>query len=333
MKKLLLTLILLALSTAAFSGPLIDAAKKNDYKSFAKLVKNHADLTETDKNGMNVQLALAYFDNANFKKACSLLAKKKFDFDQPVANNVSLLYALAYSCSYEKITTLLKYKVDVNRKNSVTGLAPIDATQFSTFKFFSSQVIPEDAYDRAEKTRQVLLDHGSQEFKYCDLTFGNVGNFFFCLVNIIGSFNPFISPQMLNSYNLFDYSTTDHNQTLVTVNQELMVEVFREFGIEVTVNNYYNPDEILEQLILTAEAEDAYALIASTSRNPIATYQWVNVNGGSFLVDKALSADLGTTNPDMLFDFVAFQAKDIGQLVTIKMRFMEEELSEEFSEE
>ena len=328
MKKLFLIVILFSLCSAAFSEPLIDAAKNNDYKSFQKLVKQDADLTETDANGMNVQLALAYFDAKNFKKACSLLAKKGFDFDVPVAFNVSLVYALAYSCSYEKLSTLLKYKVDVNRKPTVNNLNPIDATQFSTYKFFSSQVITQEAYDRAEKTRQVLLKHGSEPFKYCDITFGNVGNFFFCLVNILGSVDPFITPQMLNSYDLFDYGY-DGDQMIVTVNEELMTKVFEEFRIKITVNNYQDPQEILDQLIFTAESPDAYAIIANTTNNPIAAYQWVNVNGGLFLDTKSSDASIITSNPDMLFDFVDFKVSDIGHLVTIKMQFLEDIEEEE----
>lgn len=324
MKKIFLIAVLCSVCAGVFAGPLINAAKTRDYKTFEKLVKKNADLNETDENGMNVQLALAYFNNADFKKACKLLAKKGFDFDVPVENNISLLYVLAYSCSYEKIETLVKYKVDVNRKNSISELKPIDATQFSTYKFYSQQIISDEAYERAEKTREVLLKHGSEPFKYCELTFGNVGNFFFCIVNIISAFNPFVSPQELNSFNLFDYSSYK-GQTLVTVNQELLQEVFLNFGFEVTIKNYYDPQEILQQLIETAESPDPYALIGATVYNPIAPYQWVNINGGTFLEDKSLTASLETSNPDGLYDFVSYEVQDISQLVTIKLNFIADE--------
>ena len=328
MKKLFLITVLCSVCAGLFAGPLIDAAKARDYKTFEKLVKKNADLNETDEKGMNVQLALAYFDAKDFKKACKLLAKKGFDFDLPVANNISLLYVLAYSCAYEKISVLLKYDVDVNRKNSITELKPIDATQFCTFKFFSEQIIPEDAYDRAQKTRKLLLQHGSDAFKYCDLTFGNVGNFFFCLVNIFSSFNPFINPQELNSYNLFDYSNFK-DQTLVIVNQQLLEEVFLNFRVKVIINNYYDPQEILQKLIECTESPYPFALIGNTGKNPIAPYQWVNINGGSFIEDPSLTASLETANPDALYDFVDYEVQDISQLVTIQLNFLEDLESEE----
>ena len=321
MKKLFLITVLCSVCAGLFAGPLIDAAKARDYKTFEKLVKSNADLNETDENGMNVQLSLAYFNVKDFKKACKLLAKKGFDFDVPVANNISLVYVLAYSCAHEKLSVLLKYKVDVNRKNSITELKPIEATQFSTFKFFSEQIIPDDAYDRAQKTRKLLLQHGSDAFKYCDLTFGNVGNFFFCLANVFSSIDPFITPQELNSYNLFDYSNFK-DQTLVIVNQQLLEKVFLAFGVGATINNYYDSQEILEKLIECTESPYPFVLIGNTGNNPIAPYQWVNINGGSYMEDNSITASLDTFSPDALYDFVSYDVQDISQLVTIQLNYL-----------
>ena len=157
---------------------------------------------------MNVQLSLAYFNDKDFEKACELLSSKGFNFDVPVENNISLLYVLAYSLSSNKISTLLKYNVDVNRKNSITNLKPIDATQFSTFKFYSE------------------ID----------------------------------------------------GQQIVTLRQDKMKELFDTLNFDVEINNYYETDKILEQLIKTEQSEDLYVLIAMTGKNPIAPFQWVNIS-------------------------------------------------------
>ncbi len=325
MKKGFLILLLSFMAFGLFAGPLIDAAKKRDYKTFEKLVKKNADLNETNEKGMNLQLALAYFDEKDFKKACTLLAKKGFDFDVPVANNVSLVYVLSYSLSYEKLETLLKYKVDINRRNEIQNTKPIDATLFSTFKFFSSQIIPDETYDRAQKTRDLLLKNGSDPLEPFPLTMANVGNGFFCIVNIVAGFNPYINPQVLNSSSLFDF-TPVNGQEQATIKEDEMVQLFLNQGVEVTITNHYDPDEILDRLIFAEEAPDPYCLIINTGNNPIAPYQWALITQGGFDQDKSPARDLIISSPDALYDFVTFQRQDISQLILIKLNFLEEDI-------
>ena len=325
MKKTVLILLLSILTFGLFAGPLIDAAKNRDYKTFEKLVKKNASLNETDEKGMNVQLALAYFDAKDFKKACTLLAKKGFDFDVPVANNISLVYVLSYSLSYEKLETLLKYKVDINRRNEIQNTKPIDATMFSTFKFFSSQKIADETYDRAQKTRDLLLKNGSDPLEPFPLTMGNVGNGFFCIVNIVASFNPYINPQMLNSSSLFDF-TPINGQEQATIKEDEMVQLFLDQGVEVTITNYYDPEEIHDKLIFAEEAPDPYCMIINTGNNPVAPYQWAILNQGGFGEERSPARELVLSNPDALYDFVTFQRQDITELILVKLNFLEEDI-------
>lgn len=298
---------------------LIGAAKAGDFRLFEKTVKSGASLDETDELGMNVQLSLAYFSLKEFKKACALLHKKGFDFDKPVANNISLLYLLSYSCSHEKIQTLLKYNVDVNRKNDATGLKPIDATQFSTFKFYSEQIIAEDAFVNAEKTRRLLLKHGSEDFKYADLNFGNVGNFFFCILNMIVVYYPFIHPEMINSKELFDFSELN-GQPQAAVKKESLIELFKSINLDVEISSYTDKNEILRQLIDTELSEDTYMLMAQTGNSPLAPYQWVNINGGNYGKNPDYDHPLKVANPDGLYQFIEFRIRDISQLLTFKIK-------------
>ena len=311
--------IILMIAAAGSAQSLIEAAKARDYRLFEKALKNGANLNETDEHGMNVQVSLAYFPPEEFKKACTLLHKKGFDFDKPAANNISLLYLLAYSCSHEKIQTLLKYKVDVNRKNDVTGLKPIDATQFSTFKFYSDQIIPPKAFANAEKTRQLLLKHGSQEFKYAGLSFGNVGNFFFCIVNMIVVYYPLVQPDMINSQELFDFSELN-GQPQAAVKKESLIELFASMNLNVEINSYTDKNETLRQLIATELSEDTYMLMAQTGNSPLAPYQWVNINGGDYGTNPDFDQPLKVSNPDALYQFVEFKVQDISQLLTFKIK-------------
>lgn len=106
---------------------------------------------------------------------------------------------------------------------------------------------------------------------------GNIGNMFFCLVNIISQFFPFVTPQMINSSELFDFSEID-GQQIVTLRQDKMKELFDSLNFDVEINNYYETDKILEQLIKTEQSEALYVLIAMTGKNPIAPFQWVNIS-------------------------------------------------------
>lgn len=319
MKKILTITISFLMAWQIFATPLIDAAKNQDYKTFEKLVKEGASLDEKNESGMNVQLALAYFNEKDFKKACTLLANKNFDFDIPVENNISLLYVLAYSCSYEKLSTLLKYDVDVNRANSITNLKPIDTTQFCSYKFYSEQKMDSSYEAKAKKTRDLLLKNGSAEFTYSEPKLGNVGNMFFCLFNVINAFYPFVTPQMINSSELFEFSELN-GQQIATLREDQMIELFNSINFDVEIKNYYETNQILEQLIFTEQSEDSYMLIASTGKNPIAPFQWVNINGGNYSTSQSASADLVVANPDGLYQFVDFQVKDLSQLITIKFK-------------
>ena len=319
MKKVYLIFILIFISSIVFATPLIDAARNQDYKTFERLVNEGCSLDEKNELGMNVQLALAYFNEKDFKKACKLLSTKGVDFDVPVDNNISLLYVLAYSCSSNKLSTLLKYNVDINRKNSLTNLKPIDATQFSTFKFYSEQKINASNYKNAKKTRELLLNNGSEDFAFCETTMGNVGNMFFCLFNIIANFFPFATPQMINTSELYDFSEID-GQQIVTLHQDKMKELFDSIDFEVEINNYFETNEILEQLIETKRSEDSYALIAMTGNNPIAPFQWINISDGDYNQNPEKTANLVVANPDALYQFVDFQVKDLTHLITIKIK-------------
>ncbi len=318
MKKLTILVLLCSIGASLFAGPLIDAAKNQDYKTFEKLVKQGADLNEVNESGMNVQLSLAYFNDKDFKKACSLLARKGFNFDVPVENNISLLHALSYSCSHEKLAVLLKYKVDVNRKDSLSNLRPIDTTQFSTYKFYSEQDIPSTAKSRAEKTRKLLMKHGSEEFKYHEPTIGEFGNTFICIYAVVASFFPDFTPAMLLEYDILDETVTD-GQQIATLNQAKVAKTLRSMGFDAEINNWYDTDTILKKLVETAKSQETYMLMACMGKNPVAPYQWVIINGGNYVENPSPDTSLITLNSDALYKFVDFQAKDISQLVTIKL--------------
>ncbi|MCR5612497.1 hypothetical protein [Treponema sp.] len=316
-------MVLVCAVGALFATPLIDAAKNQDYKTFEKLVKKGSSLSEKNEAGMNVQIALAYFNPADFKKACTLLDSKGFDFDVPVENNVSLVYILAYSCSYEKLEVLLNYKIDVNRKNSITGLTPIEATQFSTFKYYSEQKIDSKAFERAEKTRKLLREHGAIEFKYSPTTMGNFGNVFFCFYNSIKTLFPRVTMSMMNTEDAFDFSEVN-GQYQATFREQKVHDVIKLMKSEAEINNYTESDVILKKLVEIKNAEESYVVIAQTGNNPVAPNQWVIVAGMNFSKKPSKNDGIETFSPDGVFQFIDYQVKDISHLITMRLLSDEE---------
>ena len=133
--------------------------------------------------------------------------------------NVQLSLAYFNDKDFEKACELLSSK-------GFNFDVPVDATQFSTFKFYSEQKINSSNYAKAKETRELLLNNGS---------------------------------------------------------------------------------------------EDLYVLIAMTGKNPIAPFQWVNISGGDYSKNSE-TANLIVANPDVLYQFVDFQVKDLTELITIKIK-------------
>ncbi len=133
--------------------------------------------------------------------------------------NVQLSLAYFNDKDFEKACELLSSK-------GFNFDVPVDATQFSTFKFYSEQKINSSNYAKAKETRELLLNNGS---------------------------------------------------------------------------------------------EDLYVLIAMTGKNPIAPFQWVNISGGDYSKNSK-TANLIVANPDVLYQFVDFQVKDLTELITIKIK-------------
>ena len=190
---------------------LIQSAMKNDFKTFSKELKKNQNLNETDKNGMNLQLALGYFSDENFNKACLLLNDKGFNFDKPAKTEVTLLYVLAYSLQVKKVKTLLTYNVDVNK--TVSGLTPIQATEFSTYKYHTKQIIDPDNYKKAKEIQELLLNAGSEDFSYINPpNLYYFGNFLYCNAYAIYQFNKFVNPYQLNEPEYFDIEKIENRE-------------------------------------------------------------------------------------------------------------------------
>ena len=288
----------------------------DDFKSFSKIVSSGADFSQKSERGLSVQHSLGYFSTKNFKKACALLDSKGVNLDEPNEDNLSLLHLLAYACDYDKLSVLLKYKVDVNRKCAVNGFTPIEMTQFATFKFVTNQDIPKNAREKAEKCRNLLLKNGSEPFKYCEPTVNKVGNFAFCLFMAANTLEPFISFDMMNSSDLFEFYEENGQQT-ASVKFDLIEAVFKNVGIDAEISSFSDEKVFPDKIKLANDAEEPYFLIAQTANNPIAPYQWVCFNYDSEKLTK--ETPLSASNPDKTFRQVSFRVGDISQLILIKV--------------
>ena len=126
-------------------------------------------------------------------------------------------------------------------------------------------------------------------------------------------------PVDATQFSTFKFYSEIDGQQIVTLRQDKMKELFDSLNFDVEINNYYETDKILEQLIKTEQSEDLYVLIAMTGKNPIAPFQWVNISGGDYIKNSE-TANLIVANPDGLYQFVDFQVKDLTELITIKIK-------------
>ena len=85
-------------------------------------------------------------------------------------------------------------------------------------------------------------------------------------------------PVDATQFSTFKFYSEIDGQQIVTLRQDKMKELFDSLNFDVEINNYYETDKILEQLIKTEQSEDLYVLIAMTGKNPIAPFQWVNIS-------------------------------------------------------
>ena len=126
-------------------------------------------------------------------------------------------------------------------------------------------------------------------------------------------------PVDATQFSTFKFYSEIDGQQIVTLRQDKMKELFDSLNFDVEINNYYETDKILEQLIKTEQSEDLYVLIVMTGKNPIAPFQWVNISGGDYSKNSE-TANLIVANPNGLYQFVDFQVKDLTELITIKIK-------------
>lgn len=314
--KLFVSLVLAAgIFAATENTPLIDAAKSGDYARFEQLVNQGQSLDEVNERGLTLQCALAYFNDEDFAKACELLNSKKFNFNKTTKDGITLVYLLSYSLSYNKLEALLKYKPDLTIKTY--DHTPIEVTQKAAYKFYSEQVMEEDAYQRGEKVRQLLKKAGSPKFKKMSATIRDYGNF---LGTLYGTLNPFygVSFDNLNNIMVIKNETINGFEN-ATVSKKGLLLRMGGIGVDLEISETYtNPDEIIEKIDMAAKSEYPYAIIAQTGNNPLEPYQWVVVKG----YDEPITPETTFSyySSDQLSDIIDYQIKDISQLVLIKFK-------------
>ena len=297
---------------------LIQSAMNNDFKTFSKQVKKNQNLNETNNKGMNLQLALAYFSDENFKKACSLLNKKGFNFDKPAKNKVTLLYVLAYSLQVNKVKTLLDYNVNVNK--TVGELTPIQATQFSTYKYHTEQIINPDNYKKAREIQELLLKSGSEDFSYINPpNLYYFGNFIYCTAYAIYQYNPFVNPYQLNESEYFNVEKIE-NREIDSFKYEILKELYLKYNIDADFSIFRDTDEIIKNIQqITDDTKSAYLILGTTGNNKIAPYQWILLKKINSKGNKINKNDYFSYINSDIFDFIDFQLSDFSEIILVKI--------------
>lgn len=320
MKKSLLFVIIFSIVTGIVNAKsLIQCAINDDIENFKLLLKKKSNLDEISEKNMNLQVSLAYFSDENFATACSLLEKKKFDFDKPTKSGITLLYTLAYSLQANKIETLLNYKVDVNKK--VNDITPIQATQFSTYKFYTKQEVNQNNFVKAKHIQNLLEKSGSEKFKYLSPNLYYFGNFLYCTAFSIYQFNPLATPYDLNQGDYFDIAIENQRQ-IASLKFEMLKDAFLKFDLDAEFTIVRGTESIIKKIQESNDDPDyPYLIMAFTENNKIAPYQWVLLD--DIKCEKNLVCEndyFNCLNSDMLFAFMDFQVKDLSEIILIKIK-------------
>ena len=88
--------------------------------------------------------------------------------------NVQLSLAYFNDKDFEKACELLSSK-------GFNFDVPVDATQFSTFKFYSEQKINSSNYAKAKETRELLINNGLFTFKSISKNI-TLSSYYWCIV-------------------------------------------------------------------------------------------------------------------------------------------------------
>lgn len=318
-RKILFVVIMVSIVLNLYAGEFITSAFEDDIEKFEKFIENGADLNETNLGGLNVQTALAYFSDENFERACEILYKKGFDFNKPQKSGLTLLYSLCYSLSYNKIETLLKYNIDVNKK--VNGILPIQATQFAIYPFHTLQKRNALAcYNEGKRIQKLLLKNGSEKFKYIEPTITDFGNFL--------RSNLFVIQQIRSDVTLDDvnhaadyYSRLEEGRWVVSMKYNSLKKLYAHFGIKIKISIAYGYNDIEAKIIDGINSNNQCLFIGQTGNNKIAPYQWVVLTKFPSIDKKYIDSNgyFAAYNPDPIFENVGFQFKDLTELIVIEI--------------
>lgn len=321
-KKFLSLMMLIAIISVVSSQTVFDAIYNDDIVSFTKLIKKKKNLEGKTELGMPVQLAIAQFSDENFEVACEILSKSKFDFDKPSDTGMTLLYLLTKSLSVNKVRTLLKYNVNVNKK--VDEILPIQATQFSTYPFHTKQKINPENYIKEKEIHEMLLEKGSEPFSYIQANLYYFGNFLYAFATTLFQSNRMIKPKMLNEPEFFDINTKN-NRTIASFRYEVLKDIFKDYGLlfkNVEISNYTeNIIDILNEVLVAPER--CFVLIY-TGKSLIAPNQWVMLKklDSSIIQNQKISngdEKFYCSNSDSSYDYAEYHIKDISEIIVIKV--------------
>ncbi len=286
----------------------------DDYGAFEKYVKEGGDLNVTTERGMNVPIALAYFSENNFKKACSLLKSKKVSIDTPNEFNFSLLHYLCFTGDTNKVKIALSHKPDVERKSEPLQLTPVQMTQYINYIFYENQPYYYQEAVSYFDIQKLIMKKNWYDFESTKITYGYYGNLVLALFNAVTSFNPYILPQELFSFDLVKV-WKDISRDMATVTPEKLQNFIDRFlpGSEIIECK----ENIKEKLIECSESDDEYMIIAQTGNSPVAKFEWITIEGfkTETVEDDSL---LSYSTADVNFGNVEYRVKDISFVILIK---------------
>ena len=296
--------------------PVMTAALHNNFETFRILIENGCDIVVENKKGGILLFYIAGFEQADRIKALELLHNKGVNLDSSNSSGMTLLHYAVYGGNTELLKEILQYPVDVNKKEGITGLKPIDIALILYYQYTDLIKYDDNSYKTAKKIEKMLLASGSEKQEDLPIQINIFGDFIFSAYVAVSSLFPFdLSLNDVNRQQYF-YFGKRHNREYALITGKGLEMMFNDFGfrVEIKVHNSRIPEVLNE----CEKSEDRYVVLANTGNHPLIFHHWVLYSGHH--TDGIYKNYLENYyDPSGLTIPLFFRVEDIKQIITIRI--------------
>lgn len=299
--------------------PLMISALFDNADTFEALFDAGADTTAQNAVGGTVFTYLGYFDRSRYPRIFEFLSSRGCSIDRPTEHNLSLVHLAAAGGNTELMTEILKYGVDVGRRDSLSELTAADFATLSVFPYTDLvEASPEDL-TRRDRIYSLLESAGAPERGPLPLRIDVVGDFMMILYGSIDGITPFEIPfEWINRPEYFRF-WSEGEQEYASLDEERITALFRDFGFRVNLTRY--TEDLPEVYRTLDEAEEKYIVWFNLGNHPYSMNYWFFMR--SQTEEGNYRGYLDAAHPNSLFDPLYVRWSDVSEIVAVEYEPLE----------